>query len=102
MSEHQKNTGQAPVYQIRIEGHLGENWVDVFDGMDISLMDDGNTVLSGSVVDQAALHSLLRRIRDVGMTLISVVRLDAPTQAKVARSSAQEDDEDEQNRDSTS
>lgn len=75
MSEQQDNTTPSPIYQIRIEGHLGEHWVDVFDGLDITLMDDGNTLLHGPVVDQAALHGLLRRIRDSGMTLISVTRL---------------------------
>lgn len=75
MSDQQDNTTSVPIYQIRIEGHLGEHWVDVFDGLDITLMDDGNTLLRGPVVDQAALHGLLRRIRDSGMTLVSVTRL---------------------------
>jgi hypothetical protein len=75
MSDHQNDTTQAPVYQIRIEGHLGENWADVFDGLSIMLTDDGDTLLTGPIVDQAALHGLLRRIRDSSMTLISVRRV---------------------------
>lgn len=75
MSDHQDNTTQTPIYQIRIEGHLGEHWADVFDGLDMTLTDDGDTLLHGLVVDQAALHGLLRRIRDSGMTLVSVIRL---------------------------
>jgi len=75
MSDHQDNTAQAPVYQIKIEGHLGEHWADVFDGLSIMLTDDGDTLLNGPIVDQAALHGLLRRIRDAGMTLISVRRV---------------------------
>jgi hypothetical protein len=75
MSDHQDNTTQAPIYQIRIEGHLGDHWADVFDGLDMILTTDGDTLLHGSVVDQAALHGLLRRIRDSGMTLVSVRRV---------------------------
>lgn len=75
MSDQQDNTTQTPIYQIRIEGHLGEHWADVFDGLDMTLTDDGDTLLHGPVVDQAALHGLLRRIRDSGMTLVSVIRL---------------------------
>jgi hypothetical protein len=69
------NTTPAPIYQIKIEGHLGEHWVDVFDGLEITLTNDGDTLLHGPVVDQAALHGVLRRIRDAGMTLISVRRV---------------------------
>lgn len=75
MSDQHDNTAQAPIYQFRIAGHLGDHWADVFDGLDITLTEDGDTLLSGPVVDQAALHGLLRRIRDAGMTLISVTRL---------------------------
>lgn len=75
MSDHQDSTAQASIYQIRIEGHLGEHWADVFDGLDMTLTDEGDTLLHGPVVDQAALHGLLRRIRDSGMTLVSIIRL---------------------------
>jgi hypothetical protein len=63
---------QPTVYQIRIEGHLGHQWSDWFEGLTITLEDNGNTLLSGPVVDQAALHGLLKKVRDLGMRLISV------------------------------
>lgn len=65
------------VYQIRIEGHLGPAWTDWFAGLSIALEDNGDTLLTGAVVDQAALHGLLSRVRDLGAVLVSVNRLDA-------------------------
>ena len=62
------------VYQIRIKGHLGRQWTDWFEGLTITLEDNGATLLTGSVVDQAALHGLLKKVRDLGMPLISVNR----------------------------
>ena len=59
-------------YQIRIEGHLGNQWADWFDGFAITLEADGKTLLSGPVPDQPALYGLLRKVRDLGMPLISV------------------------------
>jgi hypothetical protein len=69
------------VYQIRIKGHLDSQWTDWFGGMSITLEDDGDTLLTGPVVDQAALHGLLKRVRDLGMPLVSVnpVEPDPPT-----------------------
>jgi hypothetical protein len=64
--------GQPMAYQIRIRGHLGRQWTDWFGGLAITLDDNGDTLLSGPVTDQAALHGLLRKIRDVGMPLVSV------------------------------
>jgi hypothetical protein len=64
--------GQPVVYQIRIGGHLGSEWTDWFGGLAITLEDDGDTLLTGPVVDQAALHGLLRRVRDLGIPLVSV------------------------------
>ncbi len=61
------------VYQIRLRGHLGREWTNWFGGLTITLEADGDTLLTGPVVDQAALHGLLRRVRDLGMPLISVV-----------------------------
>ena len=72
--------GQPMVYQIRIKGHLGREWTDWFDGLTIRLTDNGETLLTGPVVDQAALHGLLRKVRDLGMPLISVTRV-RPSQA---------------------
>ena len=65
---------QPMVYQIRIKGHLSPKWTDWFGGLTITLEDDGETLLTGPVVDQAALHGLLRKVRDLGMPLISVTR----------------------------
>ena len=64
--------GQSAVYQIRIKGHLGREWTDWFGGLTITLEDSGETLLTGPVVDQAALHGLLRKVRDLGMPLLSV------------------------------
>ena len=64
--------GQPLAYQIKIKGHLGGQWTDWFDGLAITLEDNGDTLLTGSVTDQAALHGLLRKVRDLGMPLISV------------------------------
>lgn len=63
------------VYQIRLEGRLGGQWAKWFDGLTITLADNGDTVLTGPVVDQAALHGLLKKVRDLGMPLRSVNRL---------------------------
>ena len=63
---------QPRVYQIRIKGHLGHQWTDWFEGLTITLEDDGNTLLAGSVIDQAALHGILKKVRDLGMPLLSV------------------------------
>jgi hypothetical protein len=60
------------VYQFRIRGQLDSQWTDWFGGMTITLQEDGDTLLTGPVVDQAALHGLLKRVRDLGMSLISV------------------------------
>jgi hypothetical protein len=64
--------GQPLVYQIRIKGHLGHQWTDWFGGLTITMEEDGNTLLTGPVVDQAALHGLLKKVRDLGMPLVSV------------------------------
>jgi hypothetical protein len=64
--------GQPTVYQIRIKGHLGSRWTGWFEGLTITLEEDGDTLLTGPVVDQAALHGLLRKARDLGMPLVSV------------------------------
>ena len=63
------------IYQIRIKGHLGPQWTDWFEGMAITQEENGDTLVTGPVVDQAALHGLLRRVRDLGMPLLSVIRL---------------------------
>jgi len=74
---------QTVVYQIRIKGHLGREWTDWFEGLTITLEDNGDTLLTGPVVDQAALHGLLKKVRDLGMPLVSVSPLE-PGQADVS------------------
>ena len=60
------------LYQIRVKGHLGCQWTEWFDDLTITLQDNGDTLLTGPVVDQAALHGLLKKVRDLGMSLLSV------------------------------
>lgn len=60
------------IYQIRIKGHLDCGWTDWFEGLTVTLEDNGDTILIGPVIDQAALHGLLRKVRDLGMPLVSV------------------------------
>jgi len=72
---------QPLVYQIRIKGHLGRQWTNWFGGLTITLEDNGETLLTGPVVDQAALHGLLRKVRDLGVPLLSVSRVE-PGQAE--------------------
>ena len=63
-------------YELRIKGHLDIRWADWFDGLSLAHEGDGTTVLRGPVVDQAALHGLLTKVRDLGMPLIAVTQLD--------------------------
>jgi hypothetical protein len=62
-------------YEIRIAGHLDSRWAAWFDGLSLTNQSDGTTILQGAVVDQAALHGLLQKVRDVGLPLISVTQI---------------------------
>jgi hypothetical protein len=64
--------GQPQVYQIRIKGHLGHQWTEWFEGLSITLTDNGETLLTGPLVDQAALHGVLKKVRDLALPLVSV------------------------------
>ena len=68
----QLDSNQPVIYQIRIKGHLAREWTDWFEGLTITLEENGDTLLTGPVVDQAALHGLLKKVRDLGMPLVSV------------------------------
>ena len=79
------------VYQIRVKGHLGPQWTDWFEGLAITLEENGDMLLTGPVADQAALHGLLRKVRDLGLPLLSVQcveydRTDAPNATHPHRS----------------
>lgn len=67
--------GQPMVYQIRIKGHLSPQWTGWFEGLTITLEEDGDTLLTGTVIDQAALYGWLKKVRDLGMPLLSVNRV---------------------------
>ena len=64
------------IYRIYIKGHLAPHWADWFDGMTITRLDNGETLLEGSIVDQAALHGMLNHIRDLGLPLLAVDRVE--------------------------
>ena len=64
---------QTMIYQIRLKGHLGSQWTDWFEDLTITLEEGGSTLLTGPVIDQAALHGLLKKVRDLGLPLVSVV-----------------------------
>ena len=66
------DSARPVIYQIRIKGQLDSQWTDWFGGLTITLGEDGDTLLTGPVVDQAALHGLLKKVRDTGLTLIAV------------------------------
>ena len=79
----EKNHANQPmVYQIRLKGHLHPQWSDWFEGLTIALEDNGDTLLTGAVIDQAALHGILKKIRDLGMPLLSMNPIDSDPAAK--------------------
>ena len=68
---------QPIIYQIRIKGHLGREWTDWFEGLTLTALDNGETLLTGPVIDQAALFGVLRKVANLGMPLVSVVCIQA-------------------------
>ena len=70
------------MYEIRLEGHLGPEWTDWFECLTLTLEDNGESLLTCSVVDQAALYGLLRKVRDVGLPLVSIIHVE-PKKADV-------------------
>ena len=75
-SKQKTDSSQPTIYQIRIEGHLDDQWTDWFSGLTIALEENGDTLLTGPVPDQAALFGLLKKVRDLGMPLVSVNRVE--------------------------
>jgi hypothetical protein len=71
---------EPQLYEIRIKGHLDNRWIEWFEGLTITLEEDGDTLLTGPIIDQSALHGLLKKVRDLGLPLVSVSPLD-PGQA---------------------
>ena len=63
---------EVPLYEIKIKGQIDDQWQEWFDDLDMTLTDDGNTVLCGPLIDQAALHGVLKKINNLGLTLVSV------------------------------
>ncbi|GGF91804.1 hypothetical protein GCM10010912_40970 [Paenibacillus albidus] len=72
----QKENHEPGLYEIRLKGHLDARWEEWFEGLSIILDNDGTTILWGPVVDQAALYGLLRKVRDLGLPLVSVIQVD--------------------------
>ena len=72
-SEHER----LEVYEIVVKGHLDSDWSDWFDGLTITLVDNGETILTGPIVDQTALHGVLIKIRDLGLPLLSLIRVES-------------------------
>lgn len=74
---------EQPIYQIRVKGHLGDQWADWFEGLTLSQEKDGITVMVGPIADQAALHGLLVRLRNLCLPLISVNRVVIPSSGSI-------------------
>ena len=74
MAREKMNVTKHSIYSIRLEGHIDQSWSEWLGGMTIKSTENGETLLTGVVVDQAALHGLLARIRDLNLRLISIIR----------------------------
>lgn len=75
MNSIKHKTEPTTIYQIRLEGHLDQKWGEWFSGLTITLEESGETLLTGAIIDQSALHGLLKKVRNLGMPLVSVVRI---------------------------
>ena len=71
---------RAVTYEIRVEGQLDQRWLDWFDGLNLNYADNGETILRGAMRDQAALYGMLMKMRDLGLTLVSVMRVEPDAQ----------------------
>jgi hypothetical protein len=80
----QQDHYEPEIYKIRLKGHLDDRWADWFEGLTITLEDNGDTLLTGSVVDQSALHGLLKKVRDLGMPLVSVSPVEPGSQTTLS------------------
>ena len=78
----QTDPDQPVVYQIRIKGHLSPQWTEWFEGLVVTREENGDTLLTGPVIDQAALHGLIKKVRDLGLPLLSVKRTDTSSEQK--------------------
>ena len=79
MSDKPEEQHQPARYELRVSGYLDDRWSEWFDDLSLTHESDGTTTMCGTVVDQAALHSLLNKIRDLGLTLVSVRGIDGPS-----------------------
>ena len=77
-----RDSDQPMIYQIRIRGHLGQPWQEWFAGLTLTQEDDGSTLLTGPIVDQAALYGILKKVSDLGMPLLSVSSVGSGSQDK--------------------
>ena len=89
-AEHE--TDQPMLYQIKIKGHLVYQWTDWFEGLTVTLEENGDTLLTGIVIDQAALYGLLKRVRDLGIPLLSVNAVVTPPEDTADVNTQQADD----------
>jgi hypothetical protein len=89
LSEYHDESG---LYEIRLKGHLSNRWAGWFEGLTITLEEDGDTLLTGSVIDQAAMHGLLKKVRDLGMPLVSVSPLKPRSPTTLGTSQADQSD----------
>jgi len=83
---------QQQCYEIRLKGHLEDRWNDWFDGLTITLEENGDTLLTGPVIDQAALHGILKKVRDLGIPLVSVSPVEPESQTMPGIDQAEQSD----------